>query len=88
MRGRVRVWTHLSELSGVEIANFVKRYIKDPVESIAVRERELLDLGLRYKTEADGDSIEVRVGTHTWVIPRPRRDAAIAVDNDAEADTQ
>ena len=76
------VWSHLSELSGVEIATFVKRYIKDPVESIAVRERELLDLGLRYRTGADGDSIEVTVGAHTWVIPRPRRDEAVAVDED------
>ncbi len=74
------VWTHLSELSGVEIATFVKRYIKDPVESIAVRERELLDFGLRYKTGPDGDSIEVTVGAHSWTISRPRRDDAVEVD--------
>ena len=78
------VWTHLSELSGVEIATFVKRYIKDPVESIAVRERELLDLGLRYRTGVAGDSIEVTIGSHSWVIPRPRRDEAVAVEGEDE----
>jgi DNA (cytosine-5)-methyltransferase 1 len=76
------VWTHLAELSGTEIATFVKRYIKDPVESIAVRERELLDLGLRYRTGQDGDTIEVTVGSHSWVIPRPKRDEAVALEED------
>jgi hypothetical protein len=76
------VWAHLAELSGTEIATFVKRYTKDPVESIAIRERELLDLGLRYRTGRDGDTIEVTVGTHSWVIPRPRRDGAVAVDEE------
>ena len=75
------VWSHLSELSGVEIATFVKRYIKDPVESIAVRERELLDLGLRYRTGTEGDTIEVTLGSYTWRIARPRRDDAVAVDD-------
>lgn len=81
-----QVWTHLSSLSGVEIATFVKQYVKNPIESIAVRERELLDMGLRYRTGADGDTVEVSIGTHVWVIPRPRRDDAIEVDNDDEAD--
>ena len=81
------VWLHLSELSGSEIATFVKRYIKDPIESIAVRERELLDLGLRYRTGADGDSVEVTIGTHTWTIPRPRRDQAIAIDGDDDTES-
>jgi DNA (cytosine-5)-methyltransferase 1 len=80
------VWAHLSELSGVEIATFVKRYIKDPVESIAVRERELLDLGLRYRTGPVNDSIEITIGTHSWVIPRPRRDDAVAIDGDGDAE--
>ena len=75
------VWAHVSELSGVEIANFVKRYIKSPVESIAVRERELLDLGLKYRRGATGDTIEVTLGAHTWVIPRPRRDEAIELED-------
>lgn len=78
------VWIHLSELSGVEIATFVKRYIKDPIESIAVRERQLLDLGLRYRTDVSGDSVEITIGTHTWVIPRPQRDDAVAVDGEEE----
>jgi DNA (cytosine-5)-methyltransferase 1 len=78
------VWLHLSELSGAEIATFVKQYIKDPVASIAVRERELLDLGLRYRTGADGDSIEITIGDHSWSIPRPRRDEAVAIDEDGE----
>lgn len=54
-----QVWSHLSELSGVEIANFVKRYIKDPIESIAVRERNLLNLGLSYKAGINGDTLNV-----------------------------
>lgn len=78
------VWVHVSELSGSEIAAFVKRYIKDPVESIAVRERDLLDLGLRYRTDTSGDSVEITIGTHTWIIPRPRRDEAVAVDGSEE----
>jgi hypothetical protein len=76
------VWSHLSELSGVEIATFVKRYIKDPVESIAIQERELLDLGLRYRTGIEGDIVEVTIGTHSWVIRRPRRDEAVAIDDE------
>jgi hypothetical protein len=64
------VWLHLSELSGAEIATFVKQYIKDPVASIAVR--ELLDLGLRYRTGTDGDSIEVTIGDHNWTSPPSR----------------
>ena len=80
------VWSHLSELSGVEIATFVKRYIKDPVESIAIQERELLDLGLRYRTGIEGDIIEVTIGTHSWVIRRPRRDEAVAIEDESEVD--
>ena len=72
------VWRHLADLSGVEIANFVKQYIKDPIEDIAVRERNLLDFGLSYRTGSDGDTITVTLGAHTWMIPRPRRDAAVA----------
>jgi DNA (cytosine-5)-methyltransferase 1 len=79
------VWAHLSEVSGSEIATFVKRYIKDPIESIAVRERELLDLGLRYKSGADGDTIEITIGTHRWIVPRPRRDEAVAVPDEEES---
>jgi DNA (cytosine-5)-methyltransferase 1 len=78
-----QVWRHLADLSGTEIAEFVKRYIKDPVASIAVREQELLDLGLRYRTGSSGDSIEVTIGQHTWSIPRPPRDAAVAVEDDS-----
>ena len=66
------MWTHLWDLSGSEIATFVKTYIKDPIASIAVRERKLLDLGLRFRTGADGDSVEVTVGDQTWIIQRPR----------------
>jgi hypothetical protein len=80
------VWSHLSELSGVEIATFVKQYIKDPVASIAVRERELLDLGLRYWTGKDGDTIEVTVGAHSWIIPRPHREDAVAIEGDDDGD--
>jgi DNA (cytosine-5)-methyltransferase 1 len=76
------VWGHLAELSGAEIATFVKKYVKDPVESIALRERDLLDLGLRYRTGPAGDSIEVTIGEHRWSIPRPRREEAIAVEED------
>lgn len=76
------VWGHLAELSGTEIATFVKKYVKDPVESIALRERDLLDLGLRYRGGAGGDSIEVTVGEHRWVIPRPRHEEAVAVEED------
>lgn len=78
------VWTHLSSLSGKEIANFVKKYIKDPVEEIAVRERELLDIGLRYRTGSSGDSVEISIGNNTWIVPRPRRDEAVEVDSDEE----
>ena len=67
-----QVWTHLWDLSGSEIATFVKTYIKDPIASIAVRERKLLDLGLRFRTGADGDSVEVTIGDQTWIIQRPR----------------
>jgi hypothetical protein len=80
------VWDHLSELSGVEIATFVKQYIKDPVESIAVRERELLDIGLRYRAGQGGDTIEVTIGTHSWIIPRPPRDEAVAVNGEDDAE--
>jgi DNA (cytosine-5)-methyltransferase 1 len=78
------VWQHLSELSGAEIATFVKKYVKDPVESIALRERDLLDLGIRYRSGPDGDSIEVAIGETRWVIPRPRRDEAVAVEEDED----
>jgi DNA (cytosine-5)-methyltransferase 1 len=80
------VWDHLTALSGRQIATFVKRYIKDPVASIAVRERELHDLGLRYRSGPDGDTIEITVGSHHWVIPRPRRDEAVALDDDEAPD--
>ena len=65
-----------------EIANFVKRYIKDPIESIAVREQNLLNLGLSYKAGINGDTLNVTIGTHSWVIQRPRRDEAVAPDED------
>jgi DNA (cytosine-5)-methyltransferase 1 len=78
------VWNHLNELSGEEIANFVKRYIKDPVAFIAVPEQQLLDLGLRYRSGEDGDSIEVTIGPHQWLIPRPPREGAVAVEDDEE----
>ena len=78
------VWAHLSDLSGQDIADFVKRYIKDPVENIAVRERELLDLGLRYQAGPGGDAIEVTIGTHRWTIRRPPRDLAVAPDDEEE----
>ncbi len=81
------VWSHLSDLSGEEIATFVKQYIKDPIASIAVRERELLDLGLRYRTGKDGDTIEITMGDHTWTIPRPHRDEAVATEGDEEGDS-
>jgi DNA (cytosine-5)-methyltransferase 1 len=76
------VWGHLAELSGTEIATFVRKYVKDPVESIALRERDLLDLGLRYRAGPDGDSIEVTIGEHRWELPRPRREDAVAVEED------
>lgn len=79
-----KVWEHLAELSGGDIANFVKHYIKDPVESIAVHERELLDFGMRYRSGLQGDSIEITIGHHSWVIPRPRRDEAVAVENEED----
>lgn len=73
------VWEHLAELSGPEMATFVKRYVKDPVESIAVRERELLDLRMRYRSGPQGDTVEITIGQYTWTIPRPRREEAVAV---------
>lgn len=76
------VWKHLAEISGPEIATFVRRYIKEPVESIALRERDLLDFGMRYRPGPQGDTIEVTIGTHTWTIPRPRRDEAVAVEDE------
>jgi DNA (cytosine-5)-methyltransferase 1 len=79
------VWSHLSDLSGKEIASFVKQYIKDPIANIAVRERELLDLGLRYRAGKDGDTVEVTIGNHSWTIPRPLRDEAVAIDGDDDS---
>lgn len=79
-----QVWEHLADLSGAEMATFVKRYVKDPVESIAVRERALLDFGMRYRSGPQGDTIEVTIGTYSWTVPRPRRDEAVAVDEDDE----
>ena len=79
-----QVWTHLWELSGAEIATFVKTYIKDPIANIAVRERKLLDLGLRFRTGVGGDSVDVTIGDQTWTIQRPRlRDGSDPIEEDA-----
>ncbi len=66
------MWADRSALSGPEIATFVRRSIKDRVESIAVTVRALLDLGPRYKSGPRGDAIAVAIGGHIWVVPRPR----------------
>ena len=79
-----QVWSHLTDLSGAEIANFVQKYIKEPVAGIALREEELLDLGLRYRTGSAGDEIEVTVGRHKWIIPRSSRAAAVAIKEESD----
>ncbi len=81
-----QVWEHLAELSGPEMATFATRYVKDPVADVAMRERELLDLGMRYRPGPNGDVIEVTIGEYKWSIPRPPREKAVAVENDEEPD--
>lgn len=81
------VWKHVEEKSGKEIALFVQRYIKDPIVSISNHEKDLLDLGLKYRAGEGGDVIEVSVGDQKWSIaPRPEREKAQALDGEEAED--
>jgi hypothetical protein len=62
------VWEHVAKRSGKEIANFVAKYVREPIVRIDRHSERLLSMSIEYKK--DEGRIVVSVGKQSWAIRR------------------
>ncbi|MEA2903180.1 MAG: (cytosine-5)-methyltransferase 1 [Alphaproteobacteria bacterium] len=62
------VWNHIAKRSGKEIANFVAKYVREPIVQIDKHSDALLDLKIIYRKEQR--EILVAIGNQEWLIKR------------------
>lgn len=61
-------WNHIAERAGPTMTEFIRKYIKLPIEEIDSHSESLLDIGLSVKEE--DTSIGITLGNTSWTIAR------------------
>ncbi len=86
-------WEHIRQRAGRTMAEFVTKYIREPVEAIvrdavtSGRDEQLKIGDLNMHWDVDGKTISIRVGEQAWVIERDLGESvAEEIEEAAEAD--
>jgi DNA (cytosine-5)-methyltransferase 1 len=62
------VWDHLAKRSGREIADFVSKYVREPIVKIDAHSDRLLEMKIAY--DKDRKQVNVSVGKQQWTVKR------------------
>lgn len=69
-------WSHLEEEAGVEMAHFLEKYIRQPLEDVYDNLKET-DFLPPLKLSNDREGITVAVGEQSWTIDRGKPDSSL-----------
>ncbi|SEL45017.1 hypothetical protein [Pacificibacter marinus] len=66
-------WAHLDELAGPTMANFIDRYVREPMASLLSEAAESLE---PFAAFFEGNDLVIRVGDEAFTIQRESDDAS------------